>query len=141
MIGGDISFENWEDFRNFGETESDPAMVNSTKIAFGLSFVPSPKNLGRSFGDYFSRVQYRLGGRYNTGNIQIEENRITEFAITFGMGLPLRRSATGSSGALNFSFEAGQRGSIDSNLIRETFLNTTIGISLNDIWFIKRKFN
>lgn len=139
LIGTDISFENWEDFRDFGEVNA--AMVNATKISFGVGFVPSPKNLGRSFGDYFSRVHYRLGGRYNTGNLMLEGNRITEYAITAGLGLPLRRSSMGSSGTLNFSFEIGQRGSIDNNLIRETFLNTTIGISLNDVWFIKRKFN
>lgn len=139
LIGTDISFEQWEDFRDFGDPNT--AMVNSTKISLGVGFVPSPKNLGRSFGDYFSRVHYRLGGRYNTGNLMIEGNRISEFAITTGLGLPLRRSAVGSSGTLNFSFEIGQRGSIDNNLIRETFLNTTIGVSLNDIWFIKRKFN
>ncbi len=139
LIGADISFENWEDFRDFGEANT--AMVNATKFSLGVGFVPSPKNLGRSFGDYFSRVHYRFGGRYNTGNLMIEGNRITEFAVTTGLGLPLRRSAVGSSGTLNLSFEVGQRGSIDNNLIRETFLNTTIGISLNDIWFIKRKFN
>ena len=139
LIGADISFENWENFTDFGEANT--SMVNSTKVSMGLGFVPSPKNVGRSFGDYFSRVHYRLGGRYNTGNLLIEGNRISEFAVTAGMGLPLRRSSLGSSGTLNFSFEIGQRGSIDNNLIRETFLNTTVGVSLNDIWFIKRKFN
>ncbi|MFK7905170.1 MAG: hypothetical protein AB8B69_08600 [Chitinophagales bacterium] len=139
LIGADVSFENWGDFRDFGEANTQ--MVNSTKINFGIGFVPSPKNLGRSFGDYFSRVHYRFGGRYNTGNIVLDGNKISEFAATIGMGLPLRRSSLGSSGTLNLSFEIGQRGSIDNNLIRENFLNTTIGISLNDVWFIKRKFN
>ena len=37
--------------------------------------------------------------------------------------------------------EFGKRGSQDNGLIQESYWNLIVGLSLNDIWFIKRKFN
>jgi len=39
------------------------------------------------------------------------------------------------------SFEYGQRGTTDAGLIKESFYNIIIGLSLNDKWFEKTKFN
>ena len=61
---------------------------------------------------------------------------LTETGISFGVGLPL-----GSLSNANVGFEISRRGEKKSGLIQETLVAMRIGLSLNDIWFIKRKYN
>ena len=61
---------------------------------------------------------------------------IKETGISFGLGLPL----AGLSNA-NVGFELSQRGKKDSGMVQETIASLRIGLSLNDIWFIKRRYN
>ena len=42
---------------------------------------------------------------------------------------------------LNVGFELGTRGINSESLIKENFWALRIGLSLNDLWFIKRKYN
>ena len=53
------------------------------------------------------------------------------FAITFRK----RKSE------INLSVEVGERGTTNNNLIKEQFLHFQIGLSLRDIWFVKRKYD
>jgi len=41
---------------------------------------------------------------------------------------------------VNLGFEYGQRGTTDSGLVQEDFFSAKISLSLNDRWFVKRKF-
>jgi hypothetical protein len=61
---------------------------------------------------------------------------LTETGISFGLGLPL-----GSLSNANVGFEISRRGEKKSGIIQETLIAMRIGLSLNDIWFIKRKYN
>ena len=58
-----------------------------------------------------------------------------ETGINFGFGLPL----AGFSNT-NVGFEYASRGT-DGNTYKEDFWSFRIGFSLNDKWFMKRKFN
>ena len=42
---------------------------------------------------------------------------------------------------LNVGFEFGSRGINSESLVKESFWALRIGLSLNDLWFIKRKYN
>jgi long-subunit fatty acid transport protein len=97
-----------------------------------------------SITSYWDRVVYRGGIRYEQLGLELSGNGvnssdINEFGISFGLGLPIGRGS-GFSNA-NVGFEFGQRGTQDAGLIRERFVNFSIGLSLNDVWFIKRKYN
>jgi hypothetical protein len=52
-----------------------------------------------------------------------------------GLGLPL----SGLSKA-NFGLELGKIGNND-NTVKESYFALRLGLSLNDVWFIKRKYN
>jgi hypothetical protein len=41
----------------------------------------------------------------------------------------------------NITFETGKLGTKNNNLIEENYWAIRLGFSLNDIWFIKRKYN
>jgi hypothetical protein len=89
-----------------------------------------------SFTSFWERVVYRFGFRTEQMSLIINNLPITETGLSFGIGLPL-----GSLSNANIGFEFIQRGAKQSGLIQETLIAMRIGLSLNDIWFIKRKYN
>jgi len=89
-----------------------------------------------SFTSFWSRVVYRFGYRTEQTSMIVNNIPLTETGISFGLGLPL-----GSLSNANIGFEISRRGEKNSDLIRETQVAMRIGLSLNDIWFIKRKYN
>ena len=100
--------------------------------SFGGFYIPNYA----SFTSFWSRVVYRFGFRTEQMSLIINNLPITETGISFGVGLPL-----GSLSNTNIGFEVIQRGEKTSGLIQETLIAMRIGLSLNDIWFIKRKYN
>jgi hypothetical protein len=60
---------------------------------------------------------------------------INQFSLNLGLGLPV----AGLSKA-NLGLELGKIGN-DDNLIKENYFALRLGLSLNDVWFIKRKYN
>ena len=91
----------------------------------------------RDISNYHNIIRYRLGFQYNSTYLKFENEPIIQQKICFGLGLPFRK--TGSF--LNLSFEIGQRGTTEYNLIKEQFVNILLGFKFNDIWFIKRKYD
>jgi hypothetical protein len=86
---------------------------------------------------YFKRVTYRAGLRYEELGLAINQESIDEFGISFGVGLPAGDFLTN----INLGVEYGQRGTTKNNLVEEKFFSFFVGLSLNDKWFIKRKYN
>ena len=89
-----------------------------------------------SFTSYWKRVVYRFGFRSEQMSVIMNNIPLTETGISFGVGLPL-----GSLSNANVGIEISRRGEKNPNLIQETFVAMRIGLSLNDVWFIKRKYN
>ncbi len=129
--GADFSLTQWSQYRSFNLTDS----VNdrSMRISIGGSYTPNPTSLRQ----YFQRVTYRIGFYYGTDYIRLRQTDINYYAATVGVSLPFRRTTD----RIHTAFEIGQRGTEANNLIRENFYRLTLGVSLNDRWFIKRKYD
>ena len=52
------------------------------------------------------------------------------------MSLPV-----GSISRVNIGIETGKRGNINKLSIKENYLKFIVGSSINNVWFIKRKFD
>jgi len=89
-----------------------------------------------SFTSFWSRVVYRFGFRSEQMSLIVNNIPLTETGISFGVGLTTR-----SLSNANIGIEISQRGEKIRPLIQETLVAMRIGLSLNDIWFIKRKYN
>ncbi len=89
-----------------------------------------------SFTNFFSTVTYRAGLIYKSGGLYVNNQQVNEIGLNFGFGIPL----AGISSA-NLGFEIGQRGTNKSSLIKEKFFSIRIGVSLNDLWFIRSMYN
>lgn len=86
---------------------------------------------------YLNRVSYRCGAYYKQEYYKFDGNNVNAVGITLGATLPVYRWYNGLTVGVDF----GQRGSVKNNLIRERYINFSIGINIFDIWFQKQKYD
>ncbi|MCF8366238.1 MAG: outer membrane protein transport protein [Bacteroidales bacterium] len=130
MVGADYSWQNWSDFKAFGRSDS---LTNTMAFNIGGEFTPSSSITS----NYWKRVKYRAGFRYNKTYLNIRDNQINEFGISFGMGMPIPRSLS----TFNFGIEIGRRGTTAVGLIQSNYIKFTLGVSVWERWFVKNKYN
>jgi hypothetical protein len=128
MLGTDFKFTNW---KSYTSPLNNGGLGDSWRVSFGGQI--TPKYDDRKF---FNRLQYRLGGYYGKSEINYKGASLTEAGGTVGLGIPFKSVAH-----LNVSGDFGSRGGKDASVIRENYYKITVGFVLNDIWFIKRKFD
>ncbi len=117
----------------------NPLISDSYRASAGMQWVPSYLSQ-----KYFQTIRYRAGVRYASTYWNIKETQITEYGISFGLGLPIkvpRSQGTITYPFINVGAEIGQRGTTENNLMKEQFINFYIGISISDKWFVKRKYD
>lgn len=129
-FGVSYEFQGWSNSKILAKTDS---LINSSIIAFGLEYTPNRYSITK----YYKRMNYRFGGHYTNSYIQLFDEQIKDYGISFGLGIPIKRTKS----LLNVSFELGKRGTVDKNLILENYGILSLNVSLSDIWFIKRKFD
>lgn len=132
LFGAEVRMQDWSNYRFLGNNDS---LRNSLAIAGGVQYRPDVNAVGKS--GYLKTVQYRAGFRYHNTYLQLRDQAINEVGITLGATFPIRRS----NSAVSFAFESGLRGTTSNGLIREQFNNVTVGFTLNDRWFMKRKYD
>ena len=90
-----------------------------------------------SFSNILKRIVYRGGFRFEETGINVNGNAITEFGMSFGLGINLGRTFSN----VNIGVEYGGRGTKNNGLVEESFVNIFVGLSLNDKWFEKRLYD
>lgn len=133
LFAFDVKSTNWG---NINTNESTVNYKNNISISSGFELTPKID----AFNNYFKRIKYRVGFRYSTAYLSINNQDISEYGITFGLGLPMKRTDT-SIPSINLGVEYGNRGVASNGLIKETFINLNFGLTINDRWFIKRKYD
>jgi hypothetical protein len=129
ILGADYKWQNWEQYKAFGLSDS---LVNSWQFSIGGEITPNPEN----YSNYLARVRYRLGFSYGQTYLHLRGQDLSEYSISFGVGLPLRGMKT----VLNLGMQYGVRGTTSENLIRENYLKLVLGFSIYERWFVKRKY-
>jgi len=104
---------------------------DSKVFSVGAHYIPDASSLT----SYWKRVKYRFGVRNEEKSILLNNLPVNQFSLNLGLGLPL----SGFSKA-NFGLEFGTVEDENKSL-KENYFSIRLGLSLNDIWFIKRKFN
>ncbi|SHI67810.1 hypothetical protein [Pseudozobellia thermophila] len=133
FLGLEYSYQQLADYSNVFLQIDNLVYDDASRLALGGYFIPDRS----SFDSYLSRVTYRAGARYEKTGMVINEKEVNNFGITFGLGLPLGNNLSN----LNLGFELGRRGTTSADLIEESYFKVNVGLSLNDIWFRKRKIN
>ena len=104
---------------------------DSNSLSIGGYIIPDSSSLI----SYWKRVKYRIGIKNEKKSIIVNNLPINHFSLNLGLGLPI----AGLSKA-NLGLEIGKVGDNDS-LVKENYFALRLGLSLNDVWFIKRKYN
>ena len=119
-------------FNNRSFAPEDAEFTDASKYRIGGFYIPDY----RPNSNYFEKMVYRAGFRMEETGLHVGGEAIDEFGMSFGVGLPAGRNFEN----INLGIEYGQSGTTTSGLIQENFLNLSISLSLNDKWFLKRKF-
>jgi hypothetical protein len=128
-VGADYLMEKWSETQKF---EKDNQLRDRNKFSLATIY-----NANDGYATkFFKKLTYRFGAFYDTGYIEVRDERIKTKGFSFGVGMPLARG----NGMINLSFEFGQMGSTENNLVREDFGRINLEVNLFENWFFKRKY-
>lgn len=130
-VTADFSSTRWKDYSVLGVRDS--LADQSWKIAVGAEYTP----LNTVSAKYLQRVTYRLGFQYGTDPYFVGGAQPSTFMGTAGLSLPFRRTTD----RVHLALEVGRRTSAASFSLKENFTRFLVGISLNDRWFVKRRYD
>ncbi|KAF2334441.1 hypothetical protein [Flavobacterium daemonense] len=133
LVGTTLAFQGEGQYQNYYNSSDNVRYEKYSKYALGGYYIPNYT----SFTNYFSRVTYRAGLKYEQIGMVINNQSINDVGMTLGAGFPI----TGSFSNVNFGIEFGKRGTTSAGLIQENYLNFSASFSFNDRWFMHRKFD
>lgn len=130
MVEADFTYEPWSKAK-FGKIEDfeTTRFANRYRIGAGAQYVPNWR------GSYARRIQYRLGAFYNRDYVMIGNNNVRDYGVSAGVGLPVPSFKT----VINIGLEYRHRQAYPAALVKENYLNITIGINFNEMWFRKNR--
>jgi hypothetical protein len=133
LIGLDFMIQQWEKYRFYGQVDS---LRNTWEIRAGGQYYPEPSK------NYFSNIAYRFGFFVGPDYIKVGGN-LPRFGVSLGFGLLVRKISPLNPyqrSMINLAFEYLKRGN-SSNIVSENMFRFSLGFSLSDIWFIKRRYD
>ena len=154
-VGVDYVFQNWGG-RNSGyemtgtsgsgenKTEYKVAYTNTSTIKMGVEYTPNRYDARH----FLKRWSYRAGFRYGAYNQTFNGDKLAQYAVTAGIGIPVRR---GAFSAIDIGVEYGRRGYNIADrlgLVRQQYFKFAIGFTLfagqmenGEYWFMRSKFD
>ena len=147
LVGADFKYTGWSQFRNYQSalpTGDNWSYGDSWRASVGFGIVPdydSRKN-------YFSRVQYKIGGYYEQNELEYHATPggpgtyLTDYGATVGLSLPVVISGLYREAAhFHFAADIGTYTPGVKDLITTTYYRFNFGFTLSNVWFVKRKFD
>ena len=128
MLEADFTYQPWSGCIYDGVKGQ---LADRWKVAAGAQFQPSPR------GNYLQRTQYRAGAFYDRDYLMIGGNNVREYGASVGFGLPV----PGFKTVVSLSFGWLHRQAYPTALVKEDYLNITLGINFNEMWFFKNKIH
>lgn len=129
-IGADVQYLDYTQYKDF--KGQNPTGQGAWRLAIGGEFTP---NLS-SPGSYLKRMTYRTGVSLDQYPYLVNGNTLQDFGINFGLSLPVSRFSS-----LDLGLKVGKRGDLQLNKIEENYIKLYFGVTFNDQWFIKRRFD
>lgn len=131
VVGLEAQYQNFKKYETFS---NDPLNLKAV-IHLGLGFQIIPDF--QAIDNPFKRASYRFGVEYEQTPYYLNQTNINDIGINFGTSIPVNQLSL-----VNFAAKVGQRGTTENGLVRENYVNFTLGFSLNDnSWFYKKVFD
>ncbi|MBR5102407.1 MAG: hypothetical protein IK092_04725 [Muribaculaceae bacterium] len=131
----DFTYEQWSKAKYHvieGFESANTHFNNRWKVAAGLQWVPNNRA-----NSYHKRMSYRIGGHFNYDYMSFGNNKVRDYGVSIGIGLPA--AGIGNKTVLNLGVEYMHRGTSPTNLISENYLNITASLNFNELFFWKNK--
>ena len=132
FVGAQVEKKFSSNFKNDFLNINNVRYRDGESISIGASYIPEYSSLT----NFWKRVVYRFGVKNEKKSIIVNNLPINQFSLNLGLGIPL----SGLSKA-NVGIEFGQIGEENDLIVKENYFSLRLGLSLNDIWFIRRKYN
>lgn len=129
LIGVDVT---WMELSNVKYYSKENVFTDRFVYALGAEYVHDPNSKS-----YVELMRFRLGANYSNSYAKVNGSDYNKWAITCGIGFPLPNTKT----TLNLHIEYGQQGSVKNIGLVQQYGKIGIGVSLNERWFVKRRFN
>jgi hypothetical protein len=121
-ISADAAYNFWPKQKvNYSRSYTSP----NYRVAVGIEYSKKKKAYTGTFEKFYIAGGFSLESSY----IQLQNNPITDFSMSFGGGLHVNRFVTFFTG-----IEVGNRGSLQLSQIRENYRQYVLGITIKDIW-------
>jgi hypothetical protein len=122
-----------QDYTQFSSDNPDKVRhrTKAWRASIGGEFIPDPM----SVDNYFKRITFRLGASIEQYPFLFNDHELRDIGVTGGFSLPAGKSS------LNIAAKFGKRGNVTDNILAENYIKLFFGITFNDQWFIKRKFD
>jgi hypothetical protein len=133
LLGGKISYQKSPGEANTYNEAGNVGYGKYGSVSMGGYYIPNYN----SFTSYSQRIVYRGALKYEKTGLVINSESINDMGLMLGVGLPV----PGQYSNVNIGFEYGKKGTTKAGLVQQNYANISIGFSLNDRWFEKRKFN
>ncbi|MFD0989025.1 hypothetical protein ACFQ1R_02845 [Mariniflexile jejuense] len=118
---------------NTTQTDQLGTYVDQDAFGIGIQYAAEKK-----MSKFFNNLEYRLGYSFNNGNLVVNQQRIQNSGFNLGFGIPLNN---GTSSMINVGYTYGNKGQITNGLIKENYHLVSLNLSLEGIWFVKRKID
>lgn len=130
MVGADFTYIDYSKYKDYNG--SSGGANKGWQLALGGKIIPDAGSVTR----YLKRVTYRTGVSLSEAPFLINGNTLRDFGINFGLSLPVSRISS-----LDMAVKVGKRGDLKTNTIEENYFKLYFGVTFNDQWFIKRRFD
>jgi hypothetical protein len=129
-VGGDFTYNDFRSFNGFTNSIGIPTV--GYKSSVGMEITPDAYD----YTNYLNRITYRVGGSLEKLPYLVNGNPLQDVGGTFGFSLPVGRAST-----IDLGFKIGKRGVLPQSTIEENYFRVYFGVTFNDQWFNKRKFD
>ncbi len=128
LVALDVQSQSWSDLVLFNDPTS--YSKDALRIGGGVQYAQAYER--RS--SIFKKLTYRVGAYVLNHNIELQDQSINEYGLTFGIGIPL---ADGNS-MVDIAMEYARKGTTDFGLIQEDIFRIKLSMSAGDTWFLER---
>lgn len=142
-IGADYALERWKGCRvpiSQATATSNEIIIstdqysNKHHVALGAEYIQHPQPGGK----YGQHIHYRLGVSYTTPYIKVNgHDGPREYSLNAGVALPITTSARS---LINVSVQWLRRSPTVSHQITENYFMVHLGVTFNEQWFMKWRF-
>lgn len=131
-LEADYTFQKWSNAKYTpipGIEAQDTKFDDRWKLALGMQYTPNRR------GSYFGAMSFRAGAFFTHDYMKFDTSNLRDYGFSVGVGLP----APGSKTTINLGVEWRHREATPLNLISENYLNITLGVNFNELWFWKSR--